>query len=246
MRHNNPTPSPKHGSGRIHAIAKIIDHTLLKPDAGPEQVRRLCREARTFGFASVCVNPCHVRFAAACLKNTGVKTGTVAGFPLGASASRIKAAEARAAVADGADEIDMVMNIGALKARDFEAVRADIRAVRVAAKGKVLKVILETCLLERAEIVRACRIARGEGADFVKTSTGFSSGGATVAAVKLMRGVVGPDAGVKASGGIKTLDQALALVRAGATRIGSSSSVSWFAAGTDAGANGIRRSFRGR
>lgn len=206
-------------------LASLIDHTLLKPDATPEAVRRLCAEAKEFGFASVCVNPGQVACAAAELAGTGVKVCTVIGFPLGATTSLVKALEARDAVANGAQELDMVLNIGALKAGDRDHVRRDIEAVVAAAAGRPVKVILETGLLSDAEKVEACRLAQSAGASFVKTSTGFGPGGATVEDVKLMRATVGPEMGVKASGGIRDRETALRMVEAGATRLGTSSGV---------------------
>lgn len=206
-------------------LAGMIDHTLLKADATPEAVRRLCAEARQWHFASVCVNGSYVELAAQELEGSGVKVCTVVGFPLGAASSAAKAAEARDAVERGADEVDMVLNVGRLKAGDDAYVRDDVAAVRKAADGRTLKVILETCLLTDAEKERACRICKEAGADFVKTSTGFSSGGATEADVALMRAAVGPDRGVKASGGIRTRSDAERMVAAGASRIGASASV---------------------
>lgn len=206
-------------------LAGMIDHTLLKADATPEAVRRLCAEARQWRFASVCVNGSYVELAAQELEGSGVKVCTVVGFPLGAASSAAKAAEARDAVERGADEVDMVLNVGRLKAGDDAYVRDDVAAVRKAADGRTLKVILETCLLTDAEKERACCICKEAGADFVKTSTGFSSGGATEADVALMRAAVGPDRGVKASGGIRTRSDAERMVAAGASRIGASASV---------------------
>lgn len=206
-------------------LAGMIDHTLLKADATPEAVRRLCAEARQWRFASVCVNGSYVELAARELADSGVKVCTVVGFPLGAASSAAKAAEARDAVERGADEVDMVLNVGRLKAGDDAYVRDDVAAVRKAADGRTLKVILETCLLTDAEKERACRICREAGADFVKTSTGFSTGGATEADVALMRAAVGPDGGVKASGGIRTRSDAERMIAAGASRIGASASV---------------------
>ncbi len=207
------------------ALAKLIDHTILKPDAVGNDVRRFCAEARAHGFASVCVNPLHVPLVAAELRGSAVRVCSVVGFPLGATLSAAKAAETRAAVEAGADEIDMVVAIGALKDGDHQAVRDDVAAVRASCPGKVLKVIIETCLLSDDEKRVACRLAVEAGADFVKTSTGFSTGGATEADVALMREVVGPDIGVKASGGVRTADTARAMIAAGATRIGTSAGV---------------------
>ncbi|WP_062118166.1 deoxyribose-phosphate aldolase [Aureimonas sp. AU40] len=212
-------------ANREIGLAGLIDHTVLKPDASRADVARRCDEALAHGFASVCVNGVHAAFVAERLRGSSVKTCAVLGFPLGASGAAAKAAEAAWLVGEGADELDMVLDIGALREGDLERVRADIAAVRAASGGRVLKVILETCLLDEAQIVAACRIAAETGADFVKTSTGFSTGGATVEAVALMRRTVGPDIGVKASGGIRTAEVARAMVAAGASRIGASASV---------------------
>lgn len=206
-------------------LASYIDHTLLKADATEAQIRTLCAQAREFHFASVCVNPRWVALCAQELAGSGVKVCTVIGFPLGASVSADKAAETLQAVADGANELDMVISVGDLKAGNNETVQADIRAVVRAAAGKTVKVIIEACLLTDEEKTRACKLAMAAGADFVKTSTGFSAGGATVADVKLMRAAVGPNFGVKAAGGIRTREQALAMIEAGATRIGASAGV---------------------
>ena len=203
----------------------MIDHTILKPEATRTEVARLCDEAIAHGFASVCVNAVHAGFVAGRLKNSAVKTCVVVGFPLGASGAAAKADEAVRAIADGADEIDMVIDVGALREGDLDRFRADIAAVRQATAGKVLKVIIETCLLNDAQKETACRVSKELGADFVKTSTGFSSGGATVEDIALMRRVVGPDMGVKASGGVRTAETAWAMVEAGATRIGASASI---------------------
>lgn len=206
-------------------LNKYIDHTLLKADASQEQIETLIEEAKKYDFASVCVNPTWVNFAAQALKATYVKVCTVIGFPLGANTPELKAFETSDAIQNGANEIDMVINIGALKSRNFDLVERDIRAVVEAAKGTLVKVIIETCLLTDDEKVKACQIAQKAGADFVKTSTGFSTGGATVADVALMRKTVGPDMGVKASGGARSYEDALAFIKAGATRIGASSGV---------------------
>lgn len=206
-------------------LNKYIDHTLLKPDASQEQIETLIEEAKKYDFASVCVNPTWVNFAAQALKATDVKVCTVIGFPLGANTPELKAFETSDAIQNGANEIDMVINIGALKSRNFDFVERDIRAVVEAAKGTLVKVIIETCLLTDDEKVKACQIAQKAGADFVKTSTGFSTGGATVEDVALMRKTVGPDMGVKASGGARSYEDALAFIKAGATRIGASSGV---------------------
>ena len=206
-------------------LAGFIDHTILKPDATRADVARLCEEARQYGFASVCVNPVHVAFVADHLAGSPVRTCVVVGFPLGASGAAVKADETSHMVALGADEIDMVIDIGALKEGDVARVRADIAAVRAACAGQTLKVIIETCLLTDAEKELACVIAKEEGADFVKTSTGFSTGGPTVEDIGLMRRVVGPDLGVKASGGIRNTETAFAMIEAGATRLGASASL---------------------
>ena len=206
-------------------LNKYIDHTLLKPDASQEQIETLIEEAKKYDFASVCVNPTWVSFAAQALKATDVKVCTVIGFPLGANTPELKAFETSDAIQNGANEVDMVINIGALKSRNFDLVERDIRAVVEAAKGTLVKVIIETCLLTDDEKVKACQIAQKAGADFVKTSTGFSTGGATVRGVALMRKTVGPDMGVKASGGARSYEDALAFIEAGATRIGASSGV---------------------
>lgn len=208
------------------SMAGIIDHTLLRSDATLEDIRQLANEAKEYGFASVCVNPAWIAFAAEQLAGTGVKVCTVIGFPLGASTSRTKAYETEEAIRSGAAEVDMVIPIGALKSGDDDAVLRDIRAVVDAAAGKdLVKVIIETSLLTDEEKVRACRLAVQAGADFVKTSTGFQGGGASVEDVALMRRTVGPDIGVKASGGIRSLEDVHRMVKAGATRIGASSGV---------------------
>jgi len=217
-------------------LSPLIDHTLLKADATGAQVEILCAEALAHGFASVCVNPLWVSLAASLLKGSPVRTCTVVGFPLGASATRAKAFEAEVALADGAQEVDMVLAIGAAKAGDWVAVRRDFEALRsVVPTPTVLKVILETCLLDAAEKVRACELAAEAELDFVKTSTGFSTGGATEADVALMRQTVGSGLGVKASGGIRTYPVALQMVRAGATRLGLSASVAVVQGGAGAG-----------
>ncbi len=208
-------------------IAGMIDHTLLKPDATADQVAQLCYEARKYKFASVCVNPTHVKLCAELLQGTQVKVCTVIGFPLGASAPEVKAFEAQTALKDGATEIDMVLNIGALKAGDLTLVARDIHeVVKVGhAAGAIVKVIIETALLNEEEKVTACLLSKEAGADFVKTSTGFSGGGATVDDVNLMRRVVGPDMGIKASGGVRDFEDAQIMVKAGATRLGASAGV---------------------
>ncbi|MGE5508660.1 MAG: deoxyribose-phosphate aldolase [Chitinophagales bacterium] len=212
-------------SASAQALAKLIDHTLLKPDAAPEAIAKLCGEAKTHGFASVCVNPCNVARAADLLRGSAVKVCTVIGFPLGASTHLTKAFEVRDAIANGADELDMVLNVGALKAQEYQVVQRDIEAVVDAAQGRIVKVILETGLLTDREKIKACELAKAAGASFVKTSTGFGPGGATVEDVQLMRKTVGPELGVKASGGVRDRETALRMVAAGATRIGTSSGV---------------------
>lgn len=208
------------------AMSKFIDHTLLKPEASPSLFDRLCSEALQYGFKAVCVNSGWVAYVADKIRGSEVAVCSVVGFPLGAMDSAVKAFEAERAVQNGATELDMVLNAGALKGGDLQTVEADILAVRRAATSPiVLKVIIETCLLTEAEKIRACEIAKHAGADFVKTSTGFSGGGATVEDVALMRRLVGPKMGVKASGGIKDWGSALAMIEAGATRIGTSAGV---------------------
>ena len=201
---------------------KLIDHTLLKQDATPEQIVKLCEEAKEFDFMSVCVNPAYVPLAAECLAGTGVKVCTVIGFPLGMNLTRTKVEEAELCIAQGADEIDMVINVGMLKAGHDDYVREEIKLLKEVAGKLTLKVIIETCLLTDEEKVRACQLAKEAGADFVKTSTGFSTGGATAHDVKLMRDTVGPEMGVKASGGVRTHEDLIAMVEAGANRIGTS------------------------
>jgi deoxyribose-phosphate aldolase len=208
----------------IQNLASYLDHTLLKADATAADIERVCAEAKAYQTASVCVNGCWAAFVAAQLKGSGVKTCVVVGFPLGAMDSIAKAAEAKAAVLSGAEEIDMVMNIGFVKGNDWEAAERDIAAVVSAAEPAIVKVILENCLLSDEEKRHACEIAKRAGAAFVKTSTGFSTGGATVDDIALMRQAVGPDMGVKAAGGVRTRAQAEAMIAAGATRIGCSSS----------------------
>ncbi len=206
-------------------LAKWIDHTLLKPDTTEDQIKKICEEAIQYNFASVCINPSWVPLAYKMLRGHSSKVCTVIGFPLGSTFPEVKAAETRLVVEKGADEIDMVMNIGALKSGAYELVERDIRAVVRAAGRQIVKVILETCLLTDEEKVKASAIAQRAGANFVKTSTGFSSGGATVKDVALMRKVVGQQMGVKASGGVRTYEEACKMVEAGATRIGASASV---------------------
>ncbi len=206
-------------------LAPIIDHTLLKPDATGEEIRNLCREARQYGFAAVCVNPVWVSLCRRILQGTDVMVATVIGFPLGALPTEAKVEEAVRAVVYGADELDMVMNIGFLKSGRDAEVEEEIRRVVQAAGGRTVKVIIETALLTNEEKVKACTLARRAGAHFVKTSTGFSKGGATESDVALMRRVVGASMGVKASGGIKTSEEARKMIKAGASRIGASASI---------------------
>jgi deoxyribose-phosphate aldolase len=209
------------------SLAKMIDHTLLKPEATQQEISQLCFEARKYEFASVCVNPTWVELCAQLLKGSPVKVCTVIGFPLGATSSETKAFEAENAIRHGATEIDMVINIGALKARDLDTVAKDIRGVVNAAhpRGAIVKVIIETVLLNDEEKTLACLLSKEAGADFVKTSTGFAGGGATVHDIELMRKTVGPQMGVKASGGVRTFEDAASMIKAGATRIGASAGV---------------------
>ncbi len=204
---------------------KYFDHTLLKPEATEKDIIRLCEEAKKYDFASVCVNPCFVSLAKEQLEGSNVKVCTVIGFPLGANSSSVKATEASIAVMNGAEEVDMVINVGWVKERRYEDLVYEIALIKDACEGKLLKVILETCLLTDEEIAYASKAAMDAGADFVKTSTGFSKGGATVEAVRIMRETVGDKLGVKASGGIHTLAEAKALIEAGANRLGCSASV---------------------
>lgn len=209
------------------SIARMIDHTLLKPEATKQQVEELCAEAKQYSFASVCINPSYVKLCAQLLRDTTVKVCTVIGFPLGATSTQAKSFEAEQAIRDGAREVDMVINVGMLKSGEYDFVERDIAAVTSTAhKFDVLtKVIIETGLLTDEEKVKACILAKRAKADFVKTSTGFAKGGATAGDIALMRRVVGPDLGVKASGGVRTLEQAKALIESGADRIGASASV---------------------
>ena len=207
------------------SLAAMIDHTLLKPDATRGEVERICREALQYGFATVCVNPIHVEFAASLLKNSLVKPIAVVGFPLGASSTPAKAFEARDAVKAGAQEIDMVINIGALKEKNFSLVFEDIQRVVEVSRPHPVKVILETCNLDNDQKIIACALSKAAGAAFVKTSTGFAAAGATVEDVTLMRRIVGPDMGVKASGGIRNYADAMKMIAAGASRIGASASI---------------------
>ncbi len=209
------------------SLARMIDHTLLKPEATKQQVEELCAEAKQYTFASVCVNSSYVRLCAQLLRDTSVKVCTVIGFPLGAASTEAKGFEAERAIRDGAREVDMVINIGMLKSGEYDYVERDIAAVTSTAHklDAIAKVIIETGLLTDEEKVKACILAKRAKADFVKTSTGFAKGGATVGDIALMRRVVGPDLGVKASGGVRTLEQAKALIESGADRIGASASV---------------------
>ena len=206
-------------------LNKYIDHTILKPETTQEQVEKILAEAKEYDFASVCVNPTCVALAAESLKDSDVKVCTVIGFPLGANTPAVKAFETKDAISNGADEIDMVINIGALKTGNYDLVLEDIKAVVAASGDKLVKVIIEACLLTDDEKVKACQLSQEAGADYVKTSTGFSTGGATVADVALMRKTVGPDMGVKASGGARSYEDAIAFIEAGASRIGASSGV---------------------
>jgi deoxyribose-phosphate aldolase len=204
---------------------KLFDHTILKADATKEDVKKVCEEAMAYSFCSVCVNSYYVPYVAELLHGSDVKICTVVGFPLGAMSTRAKALEAKIAVMDGADEVDMVINIGALKDKDYDVVLEDIKAVKEACGNALLKVIIETCLLTDEEKVKACELSKEANADFVKTSTGFSTAGAKVEDVRLMRDTVGNDMGVKASGGIHDKEFANALVEAGASRLGTSATI---------------------
>ena len=246
--HGNHGKSPGSSSDRVHPmiaagadrvastlgiappegrLAGLIDHTLLKPEASHEEIAELCSEARQYGFASVCVNPSNVKLCAQLLKGSPVAICTVVGFPLGATPTDVKVFEAQQAIREGATEIDMVINVGAVKSREYELVRQDIASVATAchAANAILKVILEAALLTEEEKVIACQLAKVAAADFVKTSTGFGPGGATAEDVALMRRVVGPNIGVKAAGGIRTTEDARRMIAAGASRIGASASV---------------------
>ncbi|WP_077327060.1 deoxyribose-phosphate aldolase [Virgibacillus siamensis] len=214
-------------------LATYIDHTQLKPETTEEKIKQIVSEAKTHGFASVCVNPYWVSYCHKHLNGTDVKVCTVIGFPLGATTTKVKEFETKQAIQDGASEVDMVINVGALKSGDDQTVLHDIRAVVEAAGENILtKVIIETSLLTEDEKVLACKLAKQAGADFVKTSTGFSGGGATVEDIKLMRETVGPDMGVKASGGVRSLEDTKAMIDAGATRIGASAGVDIIAGNT--------------
>lgn len=216
-------------------LAKYIDHTILKPETTKEEVIKVCQEAKEHGFFSVCVNPYYVKLVSQELSGSDVKVCSVIGFPLGASVTAVKAAETKQAIADGANEIDMVLNIAAMKNGEFDYVLNDIKGVVAALEGKaILKVILENCLLTEAEIVKACELSVEAGAHFVKTSTGFSKGGAVASDIALMRKTVGPNIGVKASGAVRDRETALLMVESGASRIGASASVA-IVNGEDAG-----------
>ena len=204
---------------------KLFDHTILKADATEAAVAKICAEAKEYNFMSVCVNTYYTAFVAEQLKDSDVKVCTVVGFPLGQMSTKAKALETKCAVEDGADEIDMVLNVAALKDGKYDVVLEDIKAVKAACGAALLKVILETCLLTKEEIVKACELSVEAGADFVKTSTGFSTGGATAEDIALMRKTVGPDIGVKASGGVRDSKGAIAMVEAGANRIGASATI---------------------
>lgn len=205
---------------------KMIDHTVLKADTPLETVKRICDEAIEYGFASVCINPCHVAYCADYLKDSDVNVCTVIGFPLGANTSAVKAFETKDAISNGADEIDMVMNIGALKDKNYDLVRDDVKAVVEAANGTLVKVILETCLLTEDEIKKACELCVEVKADYVKTSTGFSTRGATIEDVQIMKAAVQGKAKVKAAGGVRTHEDMVKIVEAGADRIGTSAGCS--------------------
>ncbi len=208
-------------------LNKYIDHTILKPGASVADVKKICDEAKEYRFASVCVNPSNIGFVAEQLKDTDVKSCVVVGFPLGATLPEVKAFEAETCIALGANEVDMVVNIGAIKSGDWDLVKRDIAAVVKVSRDKALvKVILETCLLTDDEKIQACKTAKAAGADFVKTSTGFSTGGAVKSDIELMRRVVGKEMGVKASGGVRSYEDAITMIGAGATRLGTSSGVS--------------------
>lgn len=206
-------------------INRMIDHTLLKPEATREQIKKICEEALEYNFKSVCINPFWVSYAKEMLKDSEVGVCTVIGFPLGANTTNLKAYEAKEAVKNGADEIDMVLNIGLLKSKEYDLVEEDIKSVVKASEGKLVKVILETCLLDNDEIVKACELSMSAGADFVKTSTGFNESGAKAEDVALMRKTVGDKLGVKASGGIRDLKKSQEMIDNGATRLGVSAGI---------------------
>ncbi len=210
----------------MKSIPSMIDHTLLKPDASKDMILKLCQEAMDYNLGQICVNPYHISYCKELLKDSDVKIATVVGFPLGANTKEVKAFESKEAVKNGAHEIDMVINIGALKDKDYDIVRDDIKeVVNASHPNAIVKVIIETCLLTDEEKKIACKLSMEAGADFVKTSTGFSTGGATVEDVKLMKSVVGDMLEIKASGGVRDLESAKAMIQAGATRLGTSSGV---------------------
>ena len=212
----------------MNNIASMIDHTILKPEAKKEEVELLCKEAMEYKFAAVCINPFYVSLCSELLKDTGVKVATVIGFPLGANTTAVKVFETEDAIKNGANEIDMVINVGALKNKDYETVKKDIEGVVKAAhshKDVIVKVIIETALLEKEEKIKACELSMQAKADFVKTSTGFSTGGATIEDVELMKSVVGDNLEIKASGGVRDIETARAMIEKGATRLGTSSGV---------------------
>ncbi|HCX04597.1 MAG: deoxyribose-phosphate aldolase [Tissierellales bacterium] len=206
-------------------LGKYIDHTILKPEAKKSDVRKICEEALEYKFKAVCVNPLYVKFASEILKNSEVLVATVVGFPLGNNVTKVKELETQLAIEDGADEIDMVVNIPALKDKDYDLVKKDIEAVVKASKDKIVKVIIETCLLTKDEIARVSELIVEAGADFVKTSTGFNTGGAELEDIRLIKSIVKDKAKIKASGGIRTKEKALKMIEAGADRIGASSSI---------------------
>ncbi len=206
-------------------LTKYIDHTILKPEATNEDIKKICEEAKEYGFKAVCINPVYVKYASEILKDTGVLIATVVGFPLGNNLTKVKELETKLAVEDGADEIDMVINIPAIKNKEFDLVKRDIQGVVKASKGKEVKVIIETCLLTKEEIIKASEIIVEAGADFVKTSTGFSTSGAEEEDIKLIKSVVKDKAKIKASGGIRNKEKAIKMIEAGADRIGASSSI---------------------
>ena len=222
----------------MEKISKYIDHTILNADATEKDIQKVCIEAKEYDFKTVCINPGWVDYAAHLLEGTDAGITTVSGFPLGANTPEIKAAEAKQAVEKGVADVDMVINIGALKNEDYRTVLDDIEAVVNAVAGKaIVKVIIETALLTKTEKIRACELAKQAGADFVKTSTGFSTGGATIEDIQLMRATVGPEMGVKASGGVRSYEDAIAMIEAGATRIGASSGIAIVEGVTDANNN---------
>ncbi len=206
-------------------LSAVFDHTLLKPDASQNDIKKICNEAVRYGFAAVCINPVHVSFAAELLKASPVRTCTVIGFPSGAGASESKAEEAGISIRNGADELDMVINIGALKENNYKLVEKDILSVLEKSGGALVKVIIETCYLDEKDIIAVCKIAKAAGAHFIKTSTGFGSEGATVDNIRLIRKIIGNDMKIKAAGGIRTLEKTLDMLKAGADRIGTSAGV---------------------